>query len=424
MHITILTYGSRGDVEPFIALGKGLQRRGHSIRLAAPEIFKAAVSSQGLEYATLAGNPEQLVQDLVRKAGWNPWRSVLVVSRYVLPLAESIFQGVRRACQGSDAVIHSFLHTQSGHQVAGELDVPEISAQVMPVFSNTADFPGVTFPDLPLGAVYRRLTHALTTQVFHLGGRLLYYWARRLYPYLPPLRRWPFSEGSGGSIPILYGFSRYVLPQPADWKAGRYVTGYWFLDPPEAWQPSVELSRFLDAGPPPVFIGFGSLIGLDARKLTGMVLDALKASRQRGVLGMGWGSLQLQDDLPKDVYLLDEAPYGWLFPRMAAVVHHGGSGTTGAGLRAGVPNVTIPFIADQPFWSRRVVRLGAGPKPIPARKLSAKALTEAILEAVGNDDMRLHAQSLGERIRGEEGVAQAVRIIEKYLALDQITSGV
>lgn len=414
MHITILTYGSRGDVEPYVALGKGLQRAGHSVRLAAPETFEDLVLSHGLEYATLAGNPDRLVQNLVQKAGRNWLRMVFVVSRYVVQFAESVFEGVRMACKGSDAIIHSFLLTIAGHEVAREMGVPDLSALLFPVFSNTAEFPAIIFPDLPLGSIYRRLTHEITTQTFWQGGRLLYRWAQHTYPPLPPLTGWPFSAKGGRRTPILYGFSPHVISPPDDWDKDVHVTGYWFLDSPHDWQPPKEFLDFLGAGQPPIYIGFGSVIARDARRLTEIALEALALSRQRGVVALGWGGLDAKA-LPNDVYQVEFVPHSWLFPRVAAVVHHGGAGTTGAGLRAGVPNIIIPFTSEQPFWSRRVYQLGVGPRPIPVQRLSARKLAEAILLAMNDNEMRMSAKVLGEHIRNEDGVARAVKVIQRHL---------
>jgi UDP:flavonoid glycosyltransferase YjiC (YdhE family) len=166
---------------------------------------------------------------------------------------------------------------------------------------------------------------------------------------------------------------------------------------------------FLQSGPPPVYIGFGSMAGRDPERRAEIALEALKRSGQRGVLLTGWGGLQPRD-LPDDVYAVDSVPHDWLFPQMAAVVHHGGAGTTAAGLRAGTPTVIVPFFGDQPFWGRRVAELGVGPAPIPQKQLSVERLAAAIRTAAGDPAMRARAQELGRRIRQEDGVARAVEV--------------
>jgi sterol 3beta-glucosyltransferase len=190
------------------------------------------------------------------------------------------------------------------------------------------------------------------------------------------------------------------------------VTGFWFLDS-DRWQPPKDLLRFLDDGPPPVYVGFGSVVARDPDLLTRLVLQAGQIAKQRLVLLSGWGALS-QPAASKDVYFLQAAPHDWLFPRMAAVVHHGGAGTTAAGLRAGKPTITCPFFAVQFFWGRRVTALGVGPATMPRKRLTAERLAEAIIEAVSNPVMRQRANELGERIRQEDGVGKAIEIIEKY----------
>jgi UDP:flavonoid glycosyltransferase YjiC (YdhE family) len=203
-----------------------------------------------------------------------------------------------------------------------------------------------------------------------------------------------------------------VIPKPADWDEHAHLTGYWFLNHSPKWQPHAKLIDFLEAGPPPVYIGFGSMMPANMQQTTELVLEALRQSGQRGILAQGWGGLE-QPDLPDDVLMLRVAPHDWLFPRMAAVVHHGGAGTTSAGLRAGVPSIVVPFGADQPFWGNRIYELGAGPQPIPYRRLTIQRLNDAICSVVADQAMRQRAAMLGKRIQTEDGVAQAIGIIEQ-----------
>jgi len=412
MHVTVLTYGSRGDVEPFVALGRGLLQAGHSVRLAAPQPFEAFVTAHGIDFVGLPGDPNRLVQDLVDEAGGNWWRMTAVMSRFVVPLAVRVAEQARAACDGAQIIIHSFLLTAAGHQAAQDLGVLDVSAQFFPIFASTAEFPGVVFPDLPLGAFYRRLSHWVIAQTFWQGGRILYGWVRKSNPGLPPLTRWPFSPQNVRRPPLLYAFSPAVIPPPADWPGDTQVTGYWFLDDHGEWQPPRHLVDFMDAGPAPVSITFGSTSTRKRGELTEKVAGALAASGLRGVLvGAGWDS----NDLPRNILTLETVPYGWLFPRMSAVVHHGGAGTTGAGLRAGIPNIVVPFTSDQPFWGRRVHDLGVGPAPIPARKLSVERLASALVEATSSAKMRASAEVVGRRIRAEDGVSRAIKIIEAHL---------
>jgi UDP:flavonoid glycosyltransferase YjiC (YdhE family) len=224
------------------------------------------------------------------------------------------------------------------------------------------------------------------------------------------------AHGRTAGTPWLCGFSTHVLPKPADWDEHQHVTGYWFLDEQPGWQPPEELKRFLDSGPPPVYIGFGSMAHEDPERQTHLALRALELSGQRGVLLTGWGGLTRQA-MPSNVLVVEDVPHAWLFPRMAAVVHHGGAGTTAEGLRAGVPNIITAFAPnDQPAWADRVVKLGVGPRVPGIKGLTAEKLAKAIRMAVNDPTMRARAAALGEKIRAENGIARAVEVIERHAA--------
>jgi sterol 3beta-glucosyltransferase len=411
MNITILTYGSRGDVAPCVALGRGLRRAGYAVRLAAPAPFEALATAHDLDFASLPGDPERMVRRLT-EAGRSGPRMAWEMARFVAPLGARVFKGVRAACRGTEAVVHTFLTTTAGHEVAAALGIPELSAQFFPVFTATGAFPAPAFPDLPLGRRYRRLTHHLVTQTFWQGSRALYRRVRRAHPHLPPLTGWPFAARGARAVPVLYAFSPQVVPPPADWPAHAHVTGYWFPAPPDGWEPPRALLDFLAAGPPPVAVSFGSIVTADPGALRDTVVEALAQSGERGVLVGG----QPPCGAPAErVFHLEHVPHGWLFPRTRAVVHHGGAGTTAQALRAGVPHVVVPFTTDQPFWARRVHALSVGPRPIPRARLTAARLAEAIATAVGDETVRASAQALGRRIRAEDGVARAVELIARHL---------
>ena len=212
---------------------------------------------------------------------------------------------------------------------------------------------------------------------------------------------------------MLSAYSPRIIPHPADWPAHGHVTGYLFLDSQAGWQPSSELKAFLEAGDPPVYIGFGSMAGRNPEQLARLAIEALAASGQRGLLVTGWGGLRT-GSVPDSVFVLDSAPHNWLFPRMAAVVHHGGAGTTAEGLRAGVPTVIVPFVLDQPFWGARVKALGLGPDPIPQKHLTADRLASAIRTAVTDPDIKRRANACGAAIRFQDGVGNAVKVVRQY----------
>ncbi len=419
MKVSILSYGSRGDVQPYIALGLGLQRAGYRVTLAAPALFRSFVEQYGLRFAPLPGDPTELMRASVEKAPPSasplaPLRVGAVMARYALPVARQMIDDVRAACRGADAIIHTLLLTVAGHEEAMRLGVPDFSALVFAVFAPTQSFPNALFPPFPLGPSFDRQLHVYFNRVFWWGNRLVYFWLRRKHKDLPPLTSWPFDPQNERVTPILYGFSRYVVPPPPDWGPDVRVCGYWFLDAPPDWQPPPGLRDFLDDGPPPIFIGFGSVVSRDAKKTTRMVLDALEQTGQRGLLLKGWGGLGTED-LPKSVYAIEHAPFDWLLPRMAGAVHHGGIGTTADALRAGIPSFIVPFTADQPFWGRQIAKLGLGPEPVPFRQLTVEKLASHIERLVKDDMARRRVAELGKRIRNEDGVGEAVKILGGYL---------
>ena len=274
-------------------------------------------------------------------------------------------------------------------------------------------FPAAGWPlQANLGGLINRLSGHVMLQV-------IWQWYR---PFVNEFRQGlglpPFSGSSFyhtlSTTPLLGAYSPRVIPRPQDWPPSAHVTGYWLPEVQAEWQPPAELAAFLEAGDPPVYIGFGSMTGQNPQQSAALALEALRMSEQRGLLLTGWGGMETLS-VPESVFVLDAAPHNWLFPRMMAVVHHGGAGTTAEALRAGVPQVIVPFIVDQPFWGKRIRDLGVAPKPIPRKKLTAAKLAEAIDTVVNKSRMRNRAASLGKDIRSEGGVGMAVHLIQKIL---------
>jgi sterol 3beta-glucosyltransferase len=412
VQITLATYGTRGDVQPFVALGLGLQRAGHRVRVAAPAAFESFVTRYGLSFAPLAGDPQAISRALVDSAGRNPWRVYRELYRQAMPLAKGVYDSLAALCSETDVLVHSFLLMVGAHTLARQAGVRDVSAQLIPLFGPTGAFSSPMFPGLRSGAALNRLTHVFFERSFWWGNRVGYWQLRRRNPQLPPAIHWPFARDHHPATPLLYGFSRHVVPPPAEWQGRAHVTGYWFLDAEDDWQPPPALLRCLEAGPPPVCVGFSSVVTREAQRLAEITLAALRRTGRRGVILGGWAGWQLAA-VPDTVCVLDAAPHGWLFPRVAMVIHHGGAGTTAAGLRAGVPSLITPFTTDQPFWAWRVQQLGVGPQPIPQANLTAENLAAAIDRALHDAEMQQRAARLGEKIRAEAGVAKAVAIIGK-----------
>jgi UDP:flavonoid glycosyltransferase YjiC (YdhE family) len=396
-----------------VALGQGLHAAGHRVKIATHAMFESFVMQHGLDFHLMQGiNPKDVVDQLISRGAKQRtasqlrdlWQLVQLVKSEVENGGESCLA----ACQDADLVIYSVLGYPLASAVAKKLGIREIFVALQP-FEATAEFPFLMMTTRNLGAFLNRCTYppGFLTPWLPIYSAVNAWMQYRLQ--LPPFP-WNYPlQWMQEPLLRLYGFSPHVLPKPADWSKNSHITGYWFLDQPE-WQPPSDLLDFLDAGPPPVYIGFGSMVADSPEATAEVVLQALERTEQRGLLLTGWGGLQ-QSDLPDHIFKLEAAPHDWLFPRMAAVVHHGGAGTTAAGLRAGVPSIIVPFFLDQPFWGHRVKTLRVGPAPIPHKQLSIERLTNAIQLAVNDTSMRQRAAELGERIRAENSIKTAVNLI-------------
>lgn len=400
MKISILTFGTRGDVQPYVALGVGLKKAGHEVTVATVNEFEELVTAYGLLHAPLRGDFLKAAQSPEGRG--NPFK---LIGQYIEMARETLADEWHHAQQAEVLVYNP--SAMGGYAIAEKLGIPAFAAFPFPLYSPTRAFPSPFFPFRNLGPL-NHWSHRFFAKI----GPALYRRPIREFREgtlgLPPAKNEDFLHGK--PVTKLYAYSETVLPRPADWDASVVVTGYWFLDAPATWEPPPALVDFLAAGTPPVYVGFGSMFMNGGAQKTKIVLEALRQAGQRAVLATGWGGLTA-DNAPENVFVLDAVPHDWLFPRVAAVVHHGGAGTTGAAFRAGKPMVICPFVADQPFWGRRAAALGVGPDPIPQGKLSPERLAEAIRRVVSDADMRQRAAALGGTIRAEDGVGRAVAVI-------------
>jgi UDP:flavonoid glycosyltransferase YjiC (YdhE family) len=418
MQITIFALGSRGDVQPYIALGKGLNDAGHAVRVLTSQDFHELVTTYGLDFFDVGGNMQAIAQGMEGLLEQGNFLKILSsMGEAAQRLASQAAVSGLAACQGADLIIGGLGGLFSGLAVSEKLGIPCIPAYYYPL-TPTGEYRNAMapLPDRKLPAWVNRLSHRAVQQMIWQNFRAADNKARREVLQMAPAPFWgPYNALQAPEQTVLYGYSPHVIPSPQDWGPNIHVTGYWFLEPPAGWEPPADLVDFLHAGPPPVYVGFGSMINSRPEETAEMVVQALARAGQRGVLSAGWGGLKAAD-LPKSVFMIGSVPFDWLFPRTAAVVHHGGAGTTSMGLRAGIPSIITPFMGDQPFWGKRVYELGVGPKPIPRKQLSVDRLAESIRIAVSDGAMQARAARLGEHIRAENGVARAVAVIEQSRA--------
>ena len=423
MHIFIATVGTRGDVQPFVALGIGLQQAGHKVTLCTSERFERFVREHGLLYGYMSNDLLDLMDSQAGKQAMEETVGVFGFIKSTLKLfkkAKAINQAIiedswQAAQQAKPDLIIYHPKVISGVHLAEKLQVPVMMGFYLPLVIPTNEMPAAGLPSLPLGPWYNRLTYAVVHKGFTTyNGIVKEFRKTRLNLPAFPTSSGVLKTASGTPIPVLHAFSPSLIPPPSDWPAHAHTTGFWFLERQEDWQPPEALQTFLESGPPPVYVGFGSISGKNPEKTTRIIVDALQEAGVRGIVATGWGGLKV-DHLPDTILRIDQAPHDWLFPRMAAVVHHGGAGTTAAGLRAGRPTIICPFFGDQPFWGKTVHALGVGSKPIPQKKLTVPKLAAAIREVTTSTSIQQKAEQLGTQIRAENGVQEAVDIILSYL---------
>ncbi|KAG6750214.1 hypothetical protein POTOM_047307 [Populus tomentosa] len=438
LQIVILIVGTRGDVQPFIAIGKRLQDYGHRVRLATHSNFREFVLTAGLEFFPLGGDPKVLAGYMVKNKGFLPsGPSEVSIQRNQI---KEIIYSLLPACKDpdidskipftADAIIANppaYGHTH----VAEALKVPLHIFFTMP-WTPTSEFPH------PLSHVKQsagyRLSYQIVDSMVWLGIRDMINDLRKKKLRLRPVTYLSGSQGSDSDVPYGYIWSPHLVPKPKgaayrendkyrrmfvagcllDWGPKIDVVGFCFLDLASNYEPPESLLKWLEAGQKPIYIGFGSLPLQEPEKMTQTIVEALEQTGQRGIINKGWGGLGNLAE-PKDfIYPLDNCPHDWLFLQCKAVVHHGGAGTTAAGLKAACPTTIVPFFGDQPFWGERVHARGLGPPPIPVDEFSLTKLVEAI-HFMLDPKVKERAVELAKDMENEDGVAGAVKAFFKHL---------
>lgn len=419
---TLLTIGSRGDVQPYLALAKGLKEEGHDVTIATHSEFKDWILKYNVKFKEIAGNPTELMALMVKhgtmsmtfikeaSAKFRTWISELLTSSW-------------EACQGTDILIES-PSAMGGVHIAEALGIPYMRAFTMP-WTRTRAYPhAFIVPDQKMGGSYNYLTHVMFETLFWKGisGQVNKWRQNEL-----GLPRTSLLKMQQTKIPFLYNISPSIFPPSVDFPDWVKVTGYWFLEEGgDDYEPPAKLVEFLqqakDKGKKVVYIGFGSIVVKNAKSLTKAIVEAVQEADVYCILNKGWSDRLLDTEekkntepeieLPPEVYNSGAIPHDWLFPRISAAVHHGGSGTTGATLRAGLPTIIKPFFGDQFFYASRMEQMGVG---LSLKKLNAKSLTKALTTVVTDFKMIEKCRSISERITSEDGVAGALEAIYSEL---------
>ncbi|WPP29693.1 glycosyltransferase [Streptomyces sp. CL7] len=400
MRILIAAAGSRGDVAPYTGLGAELRRAGHEVTLAATGTFAPLAHEAGLEFRSLPADT-QTRDDATGRRGL-----LRAASAFVTELGQGFVDAVD---EGTDLLLLSTTTAPLGWHLAEATGVPSLGVYLQPT-APTGDFPPVVTGSRSLGRpanraagrfALRRADRVYARAVAQLRRRLA------LPPASPSEVRQRQEEANW---PVLHGFSTALVPRPSDWRPGLDVVGNWWPHHDPAERLPSELEDFLSAGPRPVLVDFGSMASGDGERLSAIAVRALRRAGMRGILQAGSAGLAADGD---DVLTVGDVPHALLFPRLAAVVHHGGAGTSAAALRAGVPAVPVPVTADQPFWARRLAALGAATDPVPLRHLTAERLADSLDRAVNQESHRRAAARAAQHMATENGARRALRTIQR-----------
>ncbi|MEU3648800.1 glycosyltransferase [Lentzea sp. NPDC034063] len=411
MRVLLVAHGTRGDVQPLLALAVALNDAGHEALLAAPASFGTSVLAQNVEFAPLDDGPNRLLDDPLFKeaieGGYRGLRgkiTALSTINRIKPLMGDVLRDVGAVARssGADVVVHT--PSVPAQHAAEMLGVPAVLAALQPGWVPTSAFP---CPMVPLPRLPRFLNRATYLTV-----------SATLRAYAGVITKWrteelglPQSKGPGDAM-VLQAFSSSVTPVDPQWPDSVRTTGFWYLHRASSWTPDLSLHEFVAAGPAPVYIGFGSMAGRDAQRTGDIVAAAVSRAGVRAVVATGWGGLAARSS--SDLLVIDQAPHDWLFGKVSAVVHHGGGGTTAAALAAGTPQVVCPFVADQPHWAQRMHVVGVAPAPLSHKKLTAETLANALSQAVHDPALRRRSEELGDQIRSENGTTAAVRALEAF----------
>jgi sterol 3beta-glucosyltransferase len=402
--VLIVTAGGGGDVAPYTGLGARLRDAGFDVAIATHAPYEPMVTASGITFRPLPGDPKAWLRSASGESDDDG--GTAAVFGQIHEAQQDTAAAIAAAAQaGADVMLLSALSVPIGYQVAEAFGVPSMGVHLAPI-DPTREFSSIFVPG-SFGRWGNLASHKVIGAAFNawLSGGVK---KARADLGLPPLSLGAMQKRMRREAwPTHYGYSEAVIPRPADWRPGIEVVGYWWPDQPGAWSPPPGLADFLAAGPPPVFVTFGSL-GTEGQRLSELVPAALRRAGVRGVIQAGWGDLAASGD---DMLTIGEAPHDRLFPQMAAVVHAAGAGTVATGLRAGVPAVSVPMGIDQPMWGQRLVALGAAPDSIPAKKLTVERLAAAVQAAVSDPRHRRAAAALGERIAAEDGAGATVATV-------------
>lgn len=410
--VAVASLGTRGDVDPAIALAQALRRAGYGVIFCGPINFEAEIRKEGLDYRPLRVDMRATIHSDETRSflDANVIEQIRRLRAVTREMDRAAIYDLYDAVKDADAVVFNILLTFS-LDIAEALGIPAALYALQPI-APTRALPVCSLPVKTLGPALNRATYAL----FRLNSEFLYKEITRARATLlnaPPRKRWKNPTHIHGAMaPSVLAVSPAVFPRPDDWPDTARQTGYWFRDAPTDWAPDPELAAFLRDGPQPIYVGFGSMPLPRAAATRQILVEALQRTGIRAVIDRGWAGLA-PSAAGDRLFMIDGAPHSRLFPLVAAVVHHGGAGTTATGLRAGRPSLICPVMIDQSFWGRRVAAIDAGPAPLPVRRWTVNALADRLTDLVCNPLYVEGAKRTAEAVAAEDGLSDAVRILRE-----------
>ncbi|KAF6798241.1 udp- transferase [Colletotrichum sojae] len=444
LNIAIHIVGSRGDIQPFIPIAQLLMKSpyGHRVRICTHPVFKDFVESNGVEFFSIGGDPEALMAYMVKNPGLLPSRESVKagdIGQRRKEMAE-IIDGAWRSCieagggMGGRTTAATVKDTEDLFVADAIIANPPSMAHI-----HCAEKLGIplhmvfTMPWCPTQAFHHPLASMSYGEADKSAANYLSFIMMELLTWqglgdlinkfrtqtlgLDPVSpMWGCQLLPRLRVPFTFLWSESLIPKPDDWDSHIKITGFSFLALADKYTPPPDLTTFLEAGPPPIYIGFGSIVVDDPKALTQLIFDAVRISGVRAIVSKGWGGVG-GGDVPENVYLIGNCPHDWLFKRVSAVIHHGGAGTSAAGIAAGRPTVVVPFFGDQPFWGQMIAKAGAGPVPVPFKEMTAETLAASITFAL-KPDVQVAVQQMAERIAKEDGAGDTAADIHDRLVLD------
>ena len=414
MRISMVAIGSTGDVRPYVLLGKELKKRGHEVTIVCFDMTEKMVTEAGLNFAPLAGSVKDIFM-AVMTPGTNGFTFLPKFKNALLDDLPQFLHTLEEGCKDAEAIICTFFGSVV-YSIAEKHNIPCIQTHYFLMDYNDM-FPITTAPGLKMGKAWNKVSYKMGYALINtLEWHYLSDWRSEEGMKSKKISMSPDYYINGHKIPVLYAISPLLVPRAPEWDEHIHMTGFWTDPEPCEYEPEPSLVRFLEEGERPVYIGFGSMVSSDMGQTLDIVLKAVAASGVRAIIGRGWGGGALDAALSNpNVYVADYIPHDWLFSRVSAVVHHGGAGTTAAGVLACKPTLVVPFGGDQPFWGQRIYDLGIGPKPIKRENLTVEKLADALIKLTHTPRFNVAVSEIGERMKYENGTLLAADIVEREI---------